>query len=434
MESHFETPVYDTDAHLLDEGLQIVDPDSIDVRELMRPVEELRNAPDADLSLDEARLRLDVIDPLVDRLEKVAQGQIDPTLMEHATGTAAEAAQRVASAHYEVIRQADVWNRLKRILIFAKGSTFPPFSQQHEDDFHDHAGWGSPSARNGSAGGLMALVRAQNTTLDTDIRSAIQELARDPVCDVRLQVVQNLSNLRNNDPEWMWAEIEHVVVHEYTRQVVGSALHALAQIAYMDIPRALRTAKLVLHRYDGQQGPGIGQVCHSAASLIAGIHFSVDNEEADEFIAERLADPSASAEILTVWVARYSDNLTRGGDTGSDQDRLRAKTISFYRNCVIAVSDNLARLYAEHDLGKSSQWHSEVQSCVQALNRVLDEMALRIYFASGGDQRLRSTQGSTGSLHPFLIAWPNAEWCTRLTISSRRSRTSSQLTHPAPLG
>jgi hypothetical protein len=93
----------------------------------------------------------------------------------------------------------------------------------------------------------------------------------------------------------------------------------------MDIPRALRTAKLVLHRYDGQQGPGIGQVCQSAASLIADVHFRFNNQEGDEFLAERLADPSVNAEILTVWVARYSDNLTRGDDTGSDQDRLRAK-------------------------------------------------------------------------------------------------------------
>jgi hypothetical protein len=118
-----------------------------------------------------------------------------------------------------------------------------------------------------------------------------------------------------------------------------------------------------------QQGPGIGQVCQSATSFIADIHFAFDNQEADEFLAERLTDPSANAGILTVWVARYSSNLTRGDDTGSDQDRLRAKTISFYLDCVAAVSDKLTSLYVQHDLAKSSQWPSKVQSCAQTLNR-----------------------------------------------------------------
>jgi hypothetical protein len=246
IEFHSESRVYDTDAYLADEGVQIDNQDSVDLRELMRQVEGLPNAPDADLNLNEARRRLDFIDPLVDRLEKLAQGQIHHKLMEHATGIAAEAAHRVASAHYDVISQPEVDDRLKRIFLFAKGSTFPAFSQEHEDNFHDRASWGGPSARNGSAGGLMALARPQNP-LDADIQSAIRELARDPVCDVRLQVIQSLYILRDSDPEWMWAEIEHVAEHEYTRQVVESAIHALARVAYLDIPRAIRMAKLVLH-------------------------------------------------------------------------------------------------------------------------------------------------------------------------------------------
>jgi len=385
VEIHVESGGYDTDAYLADEGVQTVEQDSVGVRELMGPVEGLPNVWDANLSLDDARRRLDIIDPLVDRLKELDQGQIHPKLMEHATGTAADAARRVANAHYDVSRQVDVHDRLKRIFMFAKGSTFPPFSQQHEDNFHDHASWGGPSARNASAAGLMALARPQNP-LDADIQSVIRELARDPVCDVRLQVVQSLHILRDSDPAWMWDEIEYVVRHEYTRQVVDSAIQALARVAYLDIPRTLRIAKVVLHRYEGQQGPGIGQVCQSAASLIAGIHFAFVNQEADEFVAERLADPSAHAEVLTGWVAQYSDNLTRGDDIGSVQDRLRAKTISFYRDCVTAVSDKLASIYAQHDLAKSSQWPLEVLSCAQALNGVLDRMALTIYSASGGDK------------------------------------------------
>lgn len=386
-----EGSLYDTDAYLADMGVNVTDEDSAAIREFMRSVEALPNTWDTNLSLDEARRRLDLIDPLVDRLLTLSQGQIDQKLYEHATGIAAEAAHRVAITHYDVIEQADVRDRLKRIFLFAKGSTAPSFSQEHEDGFHDHASWGGPSARNRSAAGLMALVRPQNP-LDPDVQAAIRELARDPVCDVRLQIVQNLYVLRDSDPAWMWDETEHVVELEYTRQVVDSAIQSLARIAYLDIPRAIRIAKCVLDRYKGQHGPGIEQVCQSAASLIMDIHFELLDREADEFYAQQLADPFAHVESLHAWVTRYSGNLTLGDDTGSDQDRLRAKTITFYLDTVNAVSDAAEKIYAKHDLAKLREWAPEVVSQAQSLNSVLDAMALRIYFANGGHNNSNPTR------------------------------------------
>ena len=384
MQFHSESGVYDTDAYLADMGVNVTDEENAAIRELMRPVEALPKTRDPNLSLDETRRMLDLIDPLVDRLIGLSQGQIDQRLYEYATGTAAEATHLVANKNYDFAKQADIQDRLKRIFLFAKGSTFPPFSQEHEDQFHDEASWGGPSARNASARGLMVLARYQNP-LDPDVQAAVRELARDPVCDVRLQIVQNLYVLRDSDRERMWAEIEHVVEHECTRQVVDSAIQSLAQVAYLDISRAIRIAKRVLDRYKGQQGPGIGRVCQSAASLIMDIHLMFSDREAHEFYAEQLADPSAHAELLHAWVARYSGNLAVGDDTCSDQDRLRTKTIEFYQDTANAVSDAVEKIYADYDLAKSCEWTPEIMSRAKALNGVLDDMALRIYFASGGN-------------------------------------------------
>lgn len=237
----------------------------------------------------------------------------------------------------------------------------------------------------------MALARPQNP-LDPEVQAAIHELARDPVCDVRLQIVQNLYALRDSDPEWVWAETEHVVRHEDTRQVVDSAIQSLARVAYLDIPRAIRIAKHVLVRYEGQQGPGIGQVRQSAASHIMDTHFVFSDREADDFYTEQLAAPSAHAENLRAWIIRYSDKLTIGSDTGSDQDRQRAQTVAFYQDTANAISDAAEKIYAEYDLAKSREWPPEVLLRAQALNGVLDDMALRIYFASGGSNNADHTR------------------------------------------
>lgn len=382
---------YDTDAYLADLGVQMVDEYSIAIRELMRPVEALPKTGNTEMSAVEARRWLDLIAPLVNRLRVISQGQINQRLYEHATGIAAQAAHQVAMARYDVIEQSDAQDRLRNIFLFTKESTSPSFSQEHEDRFHEHAGWGGPSARNESAGGLMALARPQNP-LDPDVQAAIHELARDPVCDVRLQIVQNLYWLKSSDLEWVWKEIEHVVEHEYTRQVIDSAIQSLAQIAYLDITRSIRITKYVLERYKGQEGPGIGQVCQSAATHIMDIHFIFSDREAEEFYAEQLAAPLVNAENLQAWVARYSDKLTIGDDTDSEQDRQRAKTIAFYRDTVNAVSDTIEKIYSEHDLAKSRQWPSEVMSQAKALNNVLDGMAMRVYFASGGNNAVQSQE------------------------------------------
>jgi hypothetical protein len=122
------------------------------------------------------------------------------------------------------------------------------------------------------------------------------------------------------------------------------------------------------------------------------IHFVFSNAEADEFYTEQLADPSLHAENLLAWVARHSDKLTIGEDTGSDQDRQRAKTIAFYRDTANAVSDAIEKIYADYDLAQSREWPPQLVSRVQALNSVLDDMAMRTYFASGGNDNTDCTQ------------------------------------------
>lgn len=376
---------FDTDAYLAEEGVDLEDRASAEVRGSMRPVEALPKERDTNLSLDEATARLDSIDALVDRLQALCQGEVHPKLLDHATGVAAEAAERIANAPYEVIEDPEVAARLKRILLFAEASAFPAFSQDHEDDFHERASWGGPSARNSAAAGFMALVRPQNP-LELDAQAAIRALARDPVCDVRLQIVQNLHILGVSDREWVWSEIEYAVEHEYTRTVVEAAIQALARVTYQDPPRAIGIAKSLLQRYAGQEGPGIARVCQTAATLIADIHFHFENADADAFLDQCLADVSANADLLATLVARVSDNLKSGLETGSQEDLLRAKTVSFYAACVTAVSDALDCIYAANDLAKSGEWPAETLAETQALNAILDDMALRIYFASGGDK------------------------------------------------
>ena len=195
----------------------------------MRTVEALPSENDGDkITFEVACLHLATIHPLSSALESIRKGSVDTALYDHAMGIMAEAASRIANAPREVIQDPHVRGQLKAVLLFAATAEFPYFDQAHEDDFHEHAHWGGPSARTSAAFGLIALVRFDRAP-KSDVMDAIRTLARDPVCQVRLQIVQNLHLLREIDQAWMWSEIEHVVTDEFTREVVSGALQSLAK-------------------------------------------------------------------------------------------------------------------------------------------------------------------------------------------------------------
>jgi hypothetical protein len=393
---------FDTDAYLEAEGVSLEEPESAALRQLMRAVEGLhRSDGGSDLSLSSVERQIDVLMSLLRALKAKSSEKVPATLFEHATGQMAEAAGRLARAEPSVLATPSVKRALKEILLFSSTSENPRYNAEHAVNFHEGVSWGGPSARTAAAHGLVDFTRA-STRRDPQVMAAIHQLARDQMPEVRLQIVRNLSVLRLLDPQWIWSEIEYVLTNEEARGVVTGALDSLSRIAYLDIPRTIRAAKDVIHRYRDKNEPGMAECRSDAATLIFDLHIFDASQEADNFAAALIEATTENAEHIRHLVARYSDNLLVGSvdDPAAADNAPRRKVLVFYgvatERAFREIEDRAARL----DLRNFSDWPDADQATVRNMFGILDEVSLRLHFATGNHHGIHS---QPSDLSPQLI-------------------------------
>ncbi len=376
---------FDTDAYLASEGVSLEDPESAALRELMRGVEALSTPGEAPiLSLAAVKRQLGVLDGIRKALLKKFSSRVPDKLFEHATGQMAEAAGRITRAAPPVLAAPSVKGPLKRILLFSAVSENPHYDAEHESGFHENLSWGGPSARTAAAQGLLDLTRASKKR-DPQIMAAIRKLARDRVPEVRLQIIQNLAMLRMLDPDWAWSEVEFVLAKEATRGVVASAIRALAGIAYLDIPRAIRDAKGVIRRYRNKNKAGMATCRSSAETLIFDIHIHQTNTEADNFATALMDHVQSNPEIIRELIARYSENLLTGSleSPQAKDNRPRQMSLAFYRSVTERAFFEIEKRVSLLDIRKFGTWPETDQATVRAMFGILEEVSLRLHFAAG---------------------------------------------------
>jgi hypothetical protein len=357
----------------------------------MRVVEALsNNIQGPAITLDVARARLAAINQLRDVLERTPKDSVDSVLYDHAAGTLADAAAHTALAPSDVIGNAEIRRDLTAALVFGANTDYPQFDAAIEENFQEDLAWGGPSARTSAARGLMCLVRA-DTAADADMLADIHRLARDPVCHVRLQIIENIYLLHQIQPEWMWSELEYVVLHESTRGVVNAALEAAGRIAWLDIPRVISLSKSVLSRYAQQSGAGVENCRATASSLIADLYIWTDNEDAKEFVLQKTNDFLSNSKLLPHWITRFSGNLLIGSTTDASDNRhlVREKTIRFYKAILDASFAEAERISTELDISNFESWQEQSRETLREMFQVMDEITLRLYFAAGADDPSR---------------------------------------------
>lgn len=375
----------DNDAYPEVEGVSIDEPESSALLQLMRQLDAHSTATGAeDFSLPSLRRQLRDLTALQDGLAERFAGKVPDTLVEHATVLLAAAAARLASAEPAVLKARAVRKALKRVLLFCASSANPHFDADRENNFHENIHWREPSARTSAADGLVLLVRADKKRVPA-IMAAIRNLARDPVADVRLQIIQRLGWLQHLDPAWAWSEAEFVLAEEPTRGVVAGAICALAPLARLDVARAIRLAKELLRRYADGNEAGMAHCRSLAAIFIADIHIQRDNAGAAEFVSALVKQMLANEGLIRQLTERYSDKLLLGSIDQPDaaDNEPRKKTLALYRNFVEGAFAEIERRAPSLDPRKFNSLPSGDQDAVRSMFRVLDEVSIRLFFASG---------------------------------------------------
>jgi hypothetical protein len=375
---------FDTDAYLQSEGVSLDEPESTALRDLMRAVEE-HSAPGqiTDLASQSVRNQLRSLKPLYKGLSERFVGKVPDTLFEHAAGLLAEAASKLARAEPAVLKARPIRQALKDILLFSASSANPHFDADQENNFHENLSWGGQSARTAAAHGLLDLIRTDKRR-NPKIMTTVRNLARDRVAHVRLQIIQNLGQLRILDPTWAWSELDFVLAQEPTRGVVAAAIVSLGVIAYLDIPRTIHLATRLIRRYRNKTGSGMAHCRFLAEMLIFDIHIHTENAEAETFASKLSKSVIANDEVIKQLIARYSDNLLSGSsdDQQNADNGSRKKTLAFYRVTTERAFAEIESRSTKFDVRKFNTWPEVEQAVVHGMFGILDEISMRLYFAS----------------------------------------------------
>ena len=376
---------YDTDAYLEFERVGLTDAPSLGLRALIKTLEELPSFPDVNaITLEGARQYIDAIRATRTALEALGSGSVHKKLYDLTIGSMAQTAATLARAPTAIMNAFDVRPELEAALLMAADAGHPPFDQEHEDGFQVNLSWSGPSARTSAASGLILLIR-EDQTANTPAMAAVRKLARDRVCHVRLQILERIHLASRVDQAWVWSEIEHVLRNEPTRGVVGGALRGLGNVGRQDLPRTVRLCRELIARYAGKVELGMEERRHDAATMICDIHMTANNGDATQFIEDTittLSDPK----LVESWVPRYSDMLLLGDpdDLADEKHALRAKSLALYRDILASTLRDMNDLDCELDLAKATTWNEADREKLQALFGILDDMTMRLYFASGG--------------------------------------------------
>jgi len=380
------TRPYDTDAYLATEGVRVDAPANAAVRDALRAVETLPKLTMVDeLDVDQARMRIAALKALSGQVAGADRDVVDAKLISLAEGTLAEHTAAIARLNPGVLADGQVWRRLADLLLACAASTNPVPSAEVEARFDDDGVWGGPSARTSAADGLIRLAGVRLAP-DADVAAAVRALARDPVCHVRLHIVQHLNFLAAGDlAPWMWEELAVVIASEPTRGVVGGALEAVSALSRIDIGRTITLAKAVLQRYLNDASPGAASCRTAAMTFIAQLHVWDINAEADAFFESCLQPASLDTVLISTWVCQFSANLLVGSlvDPNDPQHGVRQKTLAFYARALDAADAIIAEIDAGRGLGTFGQWSESDQARVRAAFDVVDEVALRLSFALG---------------------------------------------------
>lgn len=378
---------HDPDFYLRAEGVPIEEPANRELRELTAPVDQFWTSQRSD-QLTEASVI--AILPAMDALHSVVTATpiaAHEAVIERGFGMLAEAANVIANLAPDALKRIGAWDLVVRILLSSSRAAWPVLSAEFEEQFNSSASWGAPCARVAAAQGLMKLLRAADENDRGPLRDAVLELARDPVARVRFQIACALNTLWCVDQNLVWDEITRFVLEDENRGVIGGALGSLGAVAGTDLDRTAGLAVELLHCFPpGDKRSGVGQCRENCIWLLSDLDIHADHARSRAEIDRLVQTPNKNSQLLRHLLARRSDTLTVGapGRPDDPQHAIRARTLRFYADVLDAATSRLDDVFAGNNIDRFDEWDEPDKLLVRNMYGILDELSIRLLFATGG--------------------------------------------------
>jgi hypothetical protein len=378
---------FDSDLFLRAQEVPIDEPANQRMRELVAPVDQFWNdCRNGGLTEDAVIAILPAVAALRAAIIATDLGVHD-AVAENAFGVLAEAADAIANLGSDALKRIGAWDLTVAVLLSASGAPWPVLRPDFDEQFNSTQSWGAPCARVAAAQGLMKLLKVAEEGERGPLQDAVLKLAQDEVARVRYQIARLLNTLWYVDQNLVWGEIARFITEEENRGVIEGALESLGHVAVADLDHAAGLAVALLHRFPAADTrAGIVHCRENCISLLCDLYIYRGHAPSRAEIDRLVQMANENSQVLKHLLARTSGTLIVGAPDRPDdaENATRIRTVGFYRDVLTAATLRLDDIFRANDINKFDQWEDGDKQLVNNMYGILDELSIRLFFASGG--------------------------------------------------
>lgn len=278
----------------------------------------------------------------------------------------------VAIAHNDHLTD----NQLAPLIpILRQGANDPdPEPTEEQDQRKKVTAWGARSPRIHSAEAIILLARYPSWCTP-EVQVLINQLGKDTVPVVRVQIANRLTCLYTTAPDLMWELLEHYAYDDPNPTVILDALHNLHRIPAKD---ASKTASLTISIFERTATmPDTDEIRDGCINILAGLALWANDPQSTALINTLITNPVTHARNL------YRLILCVAGGLPAREQRMTDAAFALLDRALTSVMQALRSLEAEHQDHKASPT-SQAQH--DDLMRCADGLAMRLYLSSGAFQ------------------------------------------------
>jgi hypothetical protein len=275
--------------------------------------------------------------------------------------------------------ESDEFQFCREVLLLCAKHELPEPNPEYDLKYNSQS-W-SPAPRNEAAWGLPWLAARK---LDVEIVKAIEALVHDKVPSVRFLVTGELFRLLVKAPKDFWRLAGDVAEHEQNRVVQQSLCHTLSRIVASE---EVKTTKILDKFVTRVLSPDENSDrLDSLVSLVMWLALARENgwamKTADVFLAEptRLAKPLKRATFDALdFIKPQKLDSPKGCE-------IAERSVSWLTKAIDAAAKGIKELQTI----PNTLWNEETQSKLRDVYGVIDEIIMRLYFATEARDNLRA--------------------------------------------
>jgi hypothetical protein len=287
----------------------------------------------------------------------------------------------------------------QEVLLEASYHAEPLPHPEHDAQFDEKLSmWGSNTARFEAAEGLMLLARHVTCTTN-EVRHAIERLSTDPVPSIRFQIASRLNALYHTASELMWRLIEHFCHEEPRRGVLQGLLSGpLDRLSSYHTDHVVHLTKAIYDRVS--EGPGAHEVRGLCIDLFTVLYVRYNHATCREIIFSIMAHLLLNPDDIQRIPLHLRAPLTYSPVHPPDpiQSGVRHRAFDLMARLLQTAHHEFDDVQAAHLEVPFNAWPVTDQKNAQILARLIDDIGMQLYFASGAYGA--KTQGGRMPLSP----------------------------------